>query len=196
MASSPHFVQDHILAISAWVILYMAECAGLSFRNNVRTPSDLAVAKLASLPRLLVPSERLAKFLPKFSSIQSKAQALAAAPAAVPTDITRKETTVRQQSSQASQQGSLHRQQKHRHGLKPGQWDPNDDFNNREEIARRTYLKDMYYCVGELPKKGLEIDKLYEAQVMSKKFTYWQGASADCLSERAKTVSSEGSCQK
>lgn len=189
MASPPHFVQDHILAISAWAILYMAECAGLSFWNKAKKPSDLAVNVLASLPRLLVPSEGLAMLLPEHFFIQSKAQdlAAAAAPAAVPTGTMQKEPPAKKQSSQASLQGSLPRQSKQRRGLKPGQWDPNDDFNNREEIARRTYLKDMYYCVGALPKKGLETDKLFEAQVMSKKFTYWQGVSADVIAdERAK----------
>jgi hypothetical protein len=185
MASPPHFVHDHILAISAWVILYMAESAGVAFQDKAKTESsDLAINTLAALPRLLVPSEQLAILLLRCSAFQpqsSQVVSSAVLPAAVALNTSQRDSKL-QERSFPPKGSRLEKQRptfvpapKQRTGLKPGEWDPNDDFNTREEVARRSYLQDMYYCVAALPKNGLTPERLYEAQVMSKKLTYWQG---------------------
>ena len=180
MASSPHFLADHILAVTAMALIYMAESAGVAFRERPARKSDVAITKLAALPSMFLPSERLRMLMPRASaSTAAPVEAIAsptalpdrpAKPAAQPSGVKR---TPRSRASESS--SAFVPDRPARPGLKPGEWDPAQGFAPRKDIAKRTYLKDMYYCVAELPQGGLKVDKLYEAQAMSKKITYWQG---------------------
>lgn len=62
-----------------------------------------------------------------------------------------------------------------RQGLKPGEWDPSIGDFARKDIARRSLLQDMYYCVAQVPAGGLQDGQLYEASVMGKPVTFWKG---------------------
>ena len=182
MATPPHFVQDHILAMTLWVLLYMAESAGLAARHKrVLRKADIAIAKLAALPRLLVPTERLRMLLPQRggSGMPSTAPSDAAAPFVVSdappapagrrggnADEERVHMRFTGRKAPVPPSQAFVPDRPARPGLKPGEWDPTQAFAPREDIARRTYLQDMYYCVGALPTAGLKPDTLHEAQVM------------------------------
>lgn len=70
-----------------------------------------------------------------------------------------------------------------RPGLAPGQWDPALGGAVQVEAAKRSYLEGMYYCIGTVPKNGLQKDKIYSAYVMGTRVAYWKGALLRCSGE-------------
>lgn len=66
-------------------------------------------------------------------------------------------------------------QRRGRQALKPGEWDPAIGDFARKDIARRSLLQNMYYCVAQVPAGGLREGQLYEASAMGKSVTFWQG---------------------
>jgi hypothetical protein len=62
-----------------------------------------------------------------------------------------------------------------RPGLAPGQWDNTMGGAIQAEAAKQSYLEGMYYCIGSVPRKGLQSDRIYDAYVMGTRVAYWQG---------------------
>lgn len=62
-----------------------------------------------------------------------------------------------------------------REGLKAGQWDPAQNAHVQADIVRRGLLKNMYYCLGLVPKGGLKVGDVHEATAMGTRLVYWLG---------------------
>eukprot|EP00892_Ulva_mutabilis_P005545 jgi/Ulvmu1/3362/UM156_0019.1 len=182
---SPQFVEDHVLAVGLWLLFYLAECCG--HEAAARAGRSSLPRRMALLPKLLVPLdfkvvERAWLDNPYFKNSAGSQVRAATALHAPPKSDGQMSPEIKGVVPVAGRtphtRGSIVdmpfvADRPDREGLKPGQWDPAQNPFVQTDIARRGLLKNMYYCLGLVPKEGLKSSVVHEAEAMGTRIAYW-----------------------